>query len=437
MKQRENLRWGKVLTWGLLGVVVAAFVVLSLTLFPAWFFPHADGSPGPAPSPEPAARPHRSDDKTVVLPPDVLRSLDLRIAEAVPATGSRTLPPLTGCLAVDPNRMVRIHSRFAGEIVDLGQVDGRTLRNGDKVQANQVLAVVWSKDLGEKKSEMVDALARLRIDLGVLERLRALEREGATAERSVREAEKVVAGDRIAVVRAERTLRSWRLSEEEIKAVQAEAERIERKPSDTTGHESWARAEIRSPQAGVLLEKNIAVGDIVDTSADLFKVADLDTLIVWAHAYEEDLPTLQRLPTPIPWTIQLPAQPGVVHRGRVERINPVLDPNQHTALVSGPVDNRDGSLRAGQFVTATIDVKATGSEVEVPTAALVEDGRESVVFVQPSPGLPRFERRTVTVIRRFQDIVHLQAGSIRVGERVVIGGAVLLNEAMAELPLEP
>jgi len=52
---------------------------------------------------------------------------------------------------------------------------------------------------------------------------------------------------------------------------------------------------VKAPLDGVILEKNIAVGDIVDTSLDLFKVADLTSLGVMVHVYEEDLPTLRAL----------------------------------------------------------------------------------------------------------------------------------------------
>jgi cobalt-zinc-cadmium efflux system membrane fusion protein len=254
---------------------------------------------------------------------------------------------------------------------------------------------------------------------------------------------RAVDSDLIAVARAERTLRSWRLDEKEIAAVRAEAERLGRKAG--AADESWARVEIRSPQDGVLLEKNVSKGDIVDTAADLFKVADLSTLAVWAHAYEEDLPALLSLSLPTEWTVQMPSQPGVVFPGRLEQIGKVIDPNQHTALVFGRVDNAAGKLRVGQFVTAEVQLKPTPGEVEVPTTALVEDGRTSILFVQPDPAKPVFVRRRVRVVRRFQDVVYLLSEPrpvrpdgpqpIRKDEHVVASGAVLLNEAIEDLPI--
>ena len=61
----------------------------------------------------------------------------------------------------------------------------------------------------------------------------------------------------------------------------------------------------------------------------------------------------------------------------------------------------------------------------------MEDGRESVVFVQPDPDQMKFERRKVTVARRLHDVVYLHE-SLQPGERVVVGGALLLNDALNE-----
>jgi cobalt-zinc-cadmium efflux system membrane fusion protein len=365
------------------------------------------------------------------------------------------LPPFSGVLAVDSNRLARVHPRFAGEVVALGTVKalevtaatpdsssyGRPLRFGDRVTKDQLLAVVWSKDLGEKKSELVDAVSRLKLDRDVRDRLQEAYRAGAAAERSVREAERNVESDLIAVAKAERTLRAWRLTEAEIAAVREEAERIRKDKGRTSpDDERWARVEVRSPQDGVILEKNINIGDLVDMTTDLFRVGRLDRLTVWAHIYEEDLALLQKLPRPLTWTVRLPSQPDKSYAGSLEQIGALIDPNQHTALASGEVDNSAGELRAGQYVTVTVELPPAADEVEVPTSALVEDGRSSVIFVKNDSGELHFARRRVAVVRRCYDIVYLQANPkglppLRPGEQVVASGTIFLNDALAELPL--
>ena len=67
--------------------------------------------------------------------------------------------------------------------------------------------------------------------------------------------------------------------------------------------------------------------------------------------------------------------------------------------------------------------------------ALVEDGRESVVFVRSSTNPNTVVRQRVKVIRRFRDSVYLALGTngVHPGDNVVTSGSLLLNEAMNEL----
>jgi membrane fusion protein, heavy metal efflux system len=393
---------------------------------------------------------------TVVIPADVSSSIGLEVAEVKKATRPRTMAPLSGTLNLDSDRMPRVHARFAGEIVALGTTQGeetsetnvqssspgRPLRFGDHVHKDQLLAVLWSKDLGEKKSEWIDAQSKLNLDRGILKDMQELNAKGATPERSVRDAQRNVDSDLIALRKAEHTLLSWGLKEKEFAEIRAEALKPEGKTKDQQrDYERWARVEIRSPQDGTIFERNFALHDLVDTTTDLFKIADTSKLVVWANLYEEDLPTLQKLALPIKWTIKLPSQPGIVYPGVLDQVGEIIDSNQHTALVKGFVDNPRGDLRVGQFVTATIDIPPAANELEIPSTALVEDGHDSIVFAQVPNEAHQFQRRKVTVTRRYQDVVYVRAdtdgkGGIHAGDHVIAGGAVLLNEAVGDLPVE-
>ena len=111
----------------------------------------------------------------------------------------------------------------------------------------------------------------------------------------------------------------------------------------------------------MIIEKNVALGDLVDTSTDLFKIADLSRLRVMAHAYEEDLPALDTLKdSRRSWSVVVGAgsEDAVTRDGRFDQIGSIIDPNQHTALVMGWVDNPDGRLRVGQFVTVRVEIAA-------------------------------------------------------------------------------
>jgi cobalt-zinc-cadmium efflux system membrane fusion protein len=441
-----NVRWGRLVLGGLLGCVGAAALVVGVVLFEQHRAARANA---PLPTTERAAppKPVRTGPDSLEIPADVVRSLGVRTALAVAATRPRPLAPFPGTLSLDIDLSARVHTRFAGEVVALGSSGGGEITDlpqpgssaagplsvGATVHKGQLLAVVWSKDLGEKKSELVDALVKLKADQKSFRELESLYAKGGTSDKVLRDAEVAVQGDINAVAKATRTLQSWRLTDAEIAGVRAEAEKVGQQAGDDRG---WARVEVRAPLDGVILEKNVNFGDVVDTTADLFKVADRSRLTVNAHVFEEDLVRLQdpRLPKPLHWIVRVPAMPGATFPGHLERFGDIIDPNQHTALAVGHVENPEGRLKVGQTVTATVELPPAGDEVEIPATALVEDGRESVVFIQSDESKLRFMQRPVEVARRLQDVVILKSGAVRPGDRVVTGGAVFMKDALPDLP---
>lgn len=386
----------------------------------------------------------------VHVPPDVVKKMGLKTAEVVAYTVPRRLK-LDGTLFADPSYLVRIHSRFAGEIVELGpaEADNKEPKSprihfGGHVKKGQLLAVVWCKDLGEKKSELVDALLKWRLDVEVLKRIQKLAEQGATPEQKVRDAEHNRDSDWIAVTRARRTLASWRLSEDEINAIEKEADAIQqgKTGSGTQTEQQWARVDVLSPIDGVVVEVNCNKGDIIDTTVDLFKVADVSRLRVLCNAFEEDLPLLQELqPDQRRWTVQLgtdregKALPG---SGGFDQIGRIIDPNQHTAQVLGWVDNPGEHLLIGQFVTALVELPPLKNVVAVPATAVIEGGEKSQVFVRQGTGDDwRFEQRLVALVgqdaKAAQIVSHPSQEQLKRGIKPLEPGEFVATDGVLEL----
>ena len=89
-----------------------------------------------------------------------------------------------------------------------------------------MLAIVWSRELGEKKSELVDALSQQRLDTATRDRLASIAKTGAIPERELKELERAVETDRVAVSRIRRTLQTWRITSKDVAEVEAEASRL-------------------------------------------------------------------------------------------------------------------------------------------------------------------------------------------------------------------
>jgi cobalt-zinc-cadmium efflux system membrane fusion protein len=386
--------------------------------------------------------------------PDTIRFTN----EAFATLGVRTVavelapPPeplrLPGSLQLDPNRLVRVHSRFTGELVSIATVgqngSARSLQYGDRVRKGDVLAIVWSKEIGEKKSELVDAISKLASDEKVLKAYESV-LEGAIPRKTIVEQRRLVESDVIALAKAERTLRSWRLTEPEMKAIYREAEEVTRRETDTSNDKSWAELEIKAPIDGIIVEKNFNEGSMVDPDDDLFQIADLSQLRVQAKVYEEDLPALRKLePDERNWLVDLKSDPhDKPHEGTFDMIGTIIDPDDHTGVVLGWLDNSKENLAANQFITATVALPADPHLVAVPSTALIEQGDASFVFVETDAVRHEFQRRKVTVKRRWRHTVYIcrsadeaadangcGADSLKVGERVIVSGVL---EFSAEL----
>jgi cobalt-zinc-cadmium efflux system membrane fusion protein len=386
---------------------------------------------------------------SVRLPSEMPANLGIQVGEvkARPTAATRTLI-LPGVLTLDPDRLTHVRSLFPGILVELGKIGDRTVLVGDRVRKDQVLAVVWSKDLAEKKGELVDALVQLALDRKNLQRIEEVYKTGAAPEASLRQARRTVEADENAVARAERTLRVWRLSDDEIKAVQDEAERIGQRQGkrDAEVEKAWARVELRAPLDGTVLERNVAVGEVADTTHDFFKIADVSRLLAVAQIDEKNLAALRALPPEKrKWTIRVVADEDATPiEGPIDRIGDVIDPTTGMTTLSGAVNNAKGTMRAGQFVRLDIALPPAGREVVLPAGALVEQGGVSLIFVQPDPKKAEYQARPVLVVRRGQDVIHVRSEltadeqkqgyqPLRPGERIVTAGAVELMATLDDL----
>jgi cobalt-zinc-cadmium efflux system membrane fusion protein len=406
----------------------------------------------------------------VWLPPGMRAKLGVQTGEVKPraAVMPRVLH-LSGSLALDPTRLWRIRARFApAEVVQIGQtVDaektastGRTtfreLRAGDHVKKGQVLAICVSVDVGSKKNDLFDALVQLTLDEIILDRAEKAYQTGAIPEVFLLTARRNVQANRSAVNRAENSLKIWGISAREIDAVRQEAREAgdpKRKPQTEEARKArarrWARVEVLAPEDGILVERNVNLHEVlVDGTITLFVIAKVDRLMVLAQAKEDDLPALMALkPEQRRWTIRPQGRYGpdnVRAQGRIIQVGYLIDPKQHTAVVTGYVDNRFGRLRAGQFITASITLPPAAKEMVLPAAAVVEDGRRAFVFIQPDAMKFFYEQRRVLIVRRGHDRVHVRSEltpeqerqgfkAVRLGERIVTSGALELKAILDDL----
>jgi cobalt-zinc-cadmium efflux system membrane fusion protein len=419
------------------------------------------------------------------LTPDAARGLDVTPVAVVKADKPRALPPQIGTLNYDNDRLFTIRSRFPGEVAEMRKVldtdpstsrtQLRPLRFGDKLDQGELLAVVWSQPLGQAKAALVDAICGLALSKKTLDRQLKLYQDGVIPVTTLEVSERQVQADSNALVTAERSLKMWKLTDQEIQAIKDEAKVIadlvsKNQLRSAEKEKNWARVEIRVPKFSedpraqlVVIEKNTNLIDMVDpiNSVPLFKLADTSRLQIWVHPPEEYLPLIrERLKDPgaqpLTWEIRIqsdpPDAPALVLP--IVQVAPSLEPNQHTPMVLGYLDNPEGKYLIGQFVTATIYMPPDRDTVEMPTNALNEVEGQALVFVQPDASKEEFFLRRLAVVRRFKDVTFVRSKltppeeeisraevargrralqPLRPGERVLTRGAVELTTCLEDL----
>jgi membrane fusion protein, heavy metal efflux system len=336
-----------------------------------------------------------------------------------------------GVLRVDPGmvrdlrvRTGQVESRPCGEGVTLlGElqvnqdryaevgtpVDGRVARlaaaPGDVVKSGTALVEIDSVTLGRARAAEVAARARADLAGQVVERKRRLVADNVAPGRELDEAEA-----------------DSKAAEAELRAARAALHAIGAGTSQSAGA-AGSRFALRSPIAGTILERKVALGQNVDPEAPLFRVADLSVLWLTIQAFERD--ALRLKPGSVAG-VTFPALPGRTIAGKVTWVGSQVDVTSRTIPVRVTVENSDGLLRPGMSASAWLPVGEAGAAVlAVPVAALQRLDEKWVVFV-PRKQSHSFEIRPVGRGRDLGGDVEILSG-LKGGETVVVDGAFLLK----------
>ncbi|HEX2966128.1 MAG TPA: efflux RND transporter periplasmic adaptor subunit [Syntrophorhabdaceae bacterium] len=180
------------------------------------------------------------------------------------------------------------------------------------------------------------------------------------------------------------------------------------------------QVEIRAPEAGFVLSRNITLGERFQRGTELYRIADLSHVWVLADIFENE----SWLHQPgLSVRVTYPAQKARIFRARVSDILPQFDAGSRTLKVRIEVDNPDFVLRPDVFVDVEIPVVRPPA-LTIPSDAVLDSGTRKTVFVER--GNAFFEPRLVETGASFGDRVEVTRG-LQLGERVVAAGNFFID----------
>lgn len=182
-----------------------------------------------------------------------------------------------------------------------------------------------------------------------------------------------------------------------------------------------ARTTVFSPIAGVVTELSAREGMTVTAGAPLFRINGLST--VWANAEVPESQAALVRPGAMA-RAQSPAAPGVTFEGRVQALLPEVNANTRTLKARLELANPGLQLVPGMFVSMQfMDVQGERALL-VPTEAVIQTGKRTVVLVAEDNG--RFKPVEVQAGVEFGGQTEVKSG-LQAGQRVVVSSQFLID----------
>ncbi|RXH35618.1 MULTISPECIES: divalent metal ion exporter adaptor subunit IhpB [Bradyrhizobium] len=183
--------------------------------------------------------------------------------------------------------------------------------------------------------------------------------------------------------------------------------------------------ELKAPLAGTVIERQISLGEYASEQKPAFVVADLSTIWVDLSIYRQDLRHIHLNDEVL---IDPDDGRGEI-KGTISYMAPIGSSETQTALARVVLQNPDGRLRPGLFVTARLVLAHRNVAVAVRAGAIQRLESKTVVFVREDGD--KIEARPVELGESDSKYVEIRAG-LSAGEHYVAENSFVVKAEMGK-----
>jgi len=328
-----------------------------------------------------------------------------------------------GRIATNDDTTTPVFSPFSGRVSQIFAKAGDRVARGDpllEVEASEFVQA--QNDLIAAKATLTTALAQLTLAETAEKRQHALfdAKGGALkdwqqAELDLSSAKGAARTADIGLAAARNRLRILGKSAAEIAALE-----------QTRQGAMSARAIVRSPIAGTVIQRQVGLGQYIASGASspVFAIGDLARVWLVANVRETDAAAVR---VGLPVEVGVPAYPDRIFQARLSYVAPALDPVTRRLPVRAEIDNSDGALKPEMFARFRIVTGTDSLVAAVPDKAVVREGETARVWVADLEARTLSLRR-IRVGQTSEEMVEVLDG-LRPGETVVTAGALFIDRA--------
>ena len=347
-----------------------------------------------------AAEGEHGEEGHIELSTEQITAAGIQLVEARAQNISLGLP-FPGEVRFDEDRTAHVVPRVPGV------VESVAVNLGQSVKKGQLLAVIASQQISDQRSEQAAAQRRLALARTTYEREKKLWQDKISAEQDFLQARQALQEAEIAVSNARQKISVL---------------------SGSVVATGGNRYELRAPFDGVVVEKHLTPGEVVDESTAAFTLSDLSRVWVTFGVSPKDLNKVQVGKKVTVSAAELNAE--VV--GSVAYVGSLLGEQTRTATVRVTLENPQGSWRPGLFVTALVATDSREAKVAVPETAIQTVEDKPSVFVRTDDG---FETRAVELGSRADGFVEITQG-LDAGAQVASAGSFVLKSELGKASAE-
>jgi membrane fusion protein, multidrug efflux system len=315
---------------------------------------------------------------------------------AVAANGSiMTGPSISGTL--EPDREAVLRAQVSGSVLQTYADQGQAVNAGTvlaRIDASGIQDAYTSARAGLVSARnAADVAAK---DLARNEKLLAV---GAIAERDIDQSRRASIAAQAALEDANSRL--------------------------ATAEKAYRSTTVTSPFNGIVSERPVSAGDVVQPGTALFTVVDPSSMRLEASVPAEQLASI-RIGVPVDFTVS--GYPGRQFVGRITRINPTADPTTRQVRIYVSIPNEGRALVGGLFANGRMST-ATKMGLVVPQAAV--DVRGSI------PSVMRVKQGKAEKVPVKIGLTDKTSETIEVLSGIQPGDTLLMGAAMGITPGTP
>jgi cobalt-zinc-cadmium efflux system membrane fusion protein len=340
-----------------------------------------------------------SDPMLVQAPAELIAQLQVSAVEEKQVSDTLRV---AGTIDFDELALTRIGATVTGRVTQLLVQQGQNVKTGD------ALAQIHSSELSAAQLAYIKSRSQAEL-----------------FKRNVQRAQTLFEADVVSAAELQRRQNEYDVAAAETRAALDQLRVLGMSPksidrlSQTGAIDSnaWVSATL----SGVVVERKVAAGQVVQPSDAMFVVANLQRVWAVAQVPEQQVSQVKVGQSVM---IEVPALDNEKLVGKLIYVGQTVNPDTRTVLVRTELDNRDGRLKPAMLASMLIQANPE-KRLAIPAAAVVREDDEDHVFVELQQ-TGQFKLTPVKLSAEHDGHRLVQEG-LKSGMRIVTDGAFHLN----------